>query len=380
MHPVAPPCNPLSYDRRKQHLRFSPARIPHHRQGASYACTASRRLGCNGATALNVSHAHTVKQTAPDWVQAPQGTLYTTPDAAQPQAHAAVPQYPVAPPPPPPPAPAAAPSGGLPWYVWVGVGIFAANIGAKVRGNVHLVAFQTMPQLLQFANPQKVQEMAMQQMMKQMMSQAGMKPPAGGARCASSSTPSRADHHTPHSPFGFPPGGFPPPAGGAGAAANPFAGMPMAGFPGMSPQPTVDVTGTASTVTTSTTAAPSASTTTPPPSSSPPKAESAPASAAASSFFADVGATLSELLLAVVVFMYPCVRITSQLFMCVYVSQANCVCQETEDTAATTAPGANFFEQQAAAAAGQAAPQAGEDPAAAEERANAMLARYARLA
>jgi hypothetical protein len=36
--------------------------------------------------------------------------------------------------------------------------------------------------LLQFANPQKVQEMAMQQMMKQMMSQAGMKPPAGGAR------------------------------------------------------------------------------------------------------------------------------------------------------------------------------------------------------
>ncbi len=44
---------------------------------------------------------------------------------------------------------------------------------------VYTITNQT--QLLQFANPQKVQEMAMQQMMKQMMNQAGMKPPAGGA-------------------------------------------------------------------------------------------------------------------------------------------------------------------------------------------------------
>lgn len=72
-------------------------------------------------------------QTTPDWVQAPQASLYTSSDAAAPpQAYAAVPQYPVAPPPPPPPAPVAAASAGFPWYVWVGVGVFAANIGAKV--------------------------------------------------------------------------------------------------------------------------------------------------------------------------------------------------------------------------------------------------------
>lgn len=84
-------------------------------------------LHCPHATTHLITH-----QTAPDWVQAPQSTLYTAPEAAQPQVYTTAPQYPLAPPPPPPPAAPAAASGGFPWYVWVGVGIFAANIGAKV--------------------------------------------------------------------------------------------------------------------------------------------------------------------------------------------------------------------------------------------------------
>lgn len=98
-------------------------------------------------------HKHTLslpytQQTAPDWVQAPQATLYSSPEAS-PQPYAAVPQYPVAPPPPPPPPVAAAPSGGFPWYVWVGVGVFAANIGAKVcwRGLLLVVRGPTPQQL-----------------------------------------------------------------------------------------------------------------------------------------------------------------------------------------------------------------------------------------
>lgn len=68
-------------------------------------------------------------------------------------------------------------------------GMFASGVRRAHGGSPYHPSLQ----LLQFANPQKVQEMAMQQMMKQMMSQAGMKPPAGGARY----TCCRYTRHTP---------------------------------------------------------------------------------------------------------------------------------------------------------------------------------------
>lgn len=144
---------------------------------------------------------------APEWVTPP-GPYHT-----QQQPYAAAPQYSAPPPQAQPMQAAPAQSGGLPWYVWVGVGILVTNVAAKA---------------MSMANPQKLQQMAAEQMMKQMMNQA-MKAQGGGAAPGGS-------------PFGFPPpGGYPGagPFGGATPGANPFA-------PGANPfanmTPPVDVT------------------------------------------------------------------------------------------------------------------------------------------
>jgi len=81
----------------------------------------------------------------------------------------------------------------VPPLVWIGVGILTANVVSSALNFVK-------------GGPQKMQQMAMEQMMKQMMKQAGVPPPGAGAN-----------------PFGTMPGG------GAAAGGNPFgAGFPMA--------------------------------------------------------------------------------------------------------------------------------------------------------
>eukprot|EP00890_Picochlorum_soloecismus_P000707 jgi/Picsp_1/1637/NSC_05112-R2_---NA--- len=86
----------------------------------------------------------------------------------------------------------------VPPLVWIGVGILTANVVSSALNFVK-------------GGPQKMQQMAMEQMMKQMMKQAGVPPPGAGAN-----------------PFGGPnPFGTMP--GGGAAAGNPFgAGFPMA--------------------------------------------------------------------------------------------------------------------------------------------------------
>lgn len=169
----------------------------------------------SAAAAAPASAADTSSTSAPEWVTqpAPYTSQTAQPTVSQPQYSA------------PPPAPATpGATSGWPWYVWIGVGFLIANVAAKA---------------MQFANPQKMQEMAMQQMMKQMMKQMGGTPPPGSAGGAS--------------PFGFP-----PPPGGANPfapGANPFAGGANPFAPGANPfgaaaagpgaaSPPVDVTAT----------------------------------------------------------------------------------------------------------------------------------------
>lgn len=129
----------------------------------------------------------------------------------------APPQYYVAPPTPPlypatpQVAPTAAPSGGLPWWVWVGVGILLANVIGKVQ------------EFIRKGPQQMLAEMAMKQMMSAMSQQQG----APGAA----------------SPFGAP--GQNPFATPGAFGQSPFAQSPYGGFPPQPAQPagpTVDVT------------------------------------------------------------------------------------------------------------------------------------------